>query len=1608
MRITWFGVLELTRYSTLEEISKSPEDSELSHPLLSQAVCTALQIALIDLLAAWGICPDSVTGHSSGEIAAAYAVGALSMEDAMAVAYFRGEAASQVPTDHDLRGAMMAVGMTPTEIQPYLNGLASGKVVVACINSPVSVTVSGDVAGIHELEQLLRDKPVFSRRLAVYVAYHSHHMELVAKYYLDAIANIKPRAQPQIPGHCAHIHSPSFFSSVAGKEIQPKDLGPQYWVSNLLGQVRFAESLKTLCFETNGQRTGMGNLIKRTKRSGVARKVSLDCLLEVGPHSALSGPIKQILEADTKLSTAEIVYCSVLSRKTHAVTTAFNAIATLASLNYPLDFEAINRPKGGCDEREPQLLVDLPPYSWNHTRSYWAEPRLSKMFRNRPYPRTDLLGAPDCMACPFEPRWRNYLRLSELPWLADHKIQSNIVFPAAGYIAMAIEASMQLAKGIKDVAGFILRDVSIQSALVMNETSAVEVMVSLQDPGQSTRDDLDSAHSFHIYSIAEDNRWTEHCTGLIGAQAKRETDCALPSEILIDHTDGFAIAPPRSVISGIYVVNTTDLYERLRNAGLEYGPCFANLKQAHATSDGACFAEITIPNTVAVMPMPFQHPFVVHPCTLDSIFHTIFAALPSDMGLQHGSVVPVMIDEMRVSSQMDSTPGNTMRVCTRVRPGPQRDVLASIVAVDGDDNDISSDPSILISGLRCRRLEQESNAGFGSTSIPIAYNIEWKADPSFLSGDNALELLQKSHDTCLVDPDVSEALENCAAHFIRTAINSVSEQQLDKLDGTRRRYWSQLKEINQSYIPMHQKEGRENFQLRIDIEAIRSSGPMGEMLCIAGHNLFTVFRNCEEACEMIEIPDLWNTYCNTYAFKLTYEAAAKFLSLIGHKSPRISILEISAGTCQTSKVFLQHLLGENEIPRCADYTFTHHNESVVNQAAEQLTAWGEWVKCKQLNIERSLPEQGFDHHRYDVVLVPHGLHTVGSVRQALSTMHDLLKPSGHLVMIDPLQKRDSMVNALALFAMRNWYMDEADDTTWPAWDENQWSQMLHDAQFSSVCVGTQESHNGATLIISRPQYDRISEHKSLLIIREEGDCGVDIGILQERLKSLSFDVTMTNIADAHAEGQFCVVLSNLQNSLLVQPDEHVFDTLKDIFLRSAGVLWVTRGGTPGPINPQTGLATGLTRTARSESGVNPIMTLDLDGRNQLSDIHAAKVISEFIERRLLRGDHLDDDTEYAERDGMIMIPRVIENKKLNQAMATINDREVVCEKLFRQREQPLRVPRAAVNNSQPSYCVKDNAISKVPVGYIGIEVQAFGLSERDTQESAGYGSDCTLGLECSGTVYAVGAGVHGFSIGDRVACLGVGTARSFYHDRASAFQKIEDEMPFEFATALPLAYTTAYYVVYYLSRIEWNDAVLIHDAASWCGQAIVEMCCLRGARIFATVATSAQKELLSSRFCIPPRHIIGPTDDFAEGIQKLTRGNKVNVVISCGDATDRDVRLSWKYISPFGQFIQLRGQDSHQKRQRNVSSYQENISFSTFNIFELRKERGDLADQIWSKVFCLFREERLRGPSSTATYSVTKLDDALAAIVAEKHVVLTVGPGDTVKVPFLFHFKIQH
>ncbi len=460
----------------------------MNRPNLSQPATTAVQIALVSLFSSWGIKPATVVGHSSGEIAAAFAAGALSASACMKIAYYRGVLAESLKEKRpERRGGMLAIGASPARVRPMIERLGSAHVVLACINGPSLITASGDAEAISKLQSIVEDENLFNRRLKVDVAYHSPHMRDIAAEYLDSIKDVEIKS----------LRKAFFYSSVTGTQVNTASLGAQYWVDNMIKPVQFVDAVQSIYEQ---------------------KDAVPDVLLEIGPHSTLEAAIRDIMKVNPKWS-SQVRYLASLSRGTDAKITTLSMASRLFVLGCDIDLEAINDPAASSNTVP---LNDLPSYPWNHSKRFWHESRLSSNHRLRRFPRSDLLGNLVDDYNPQEPRWRNVLRLTDLPWLADHRVQGSIILPMTGYLVMAIEAAFQYAvlqeSPLSSSAKYKFREVRIPRSLPIAEDTEVEVSLALRPYKEGLQAVSKTWNEFSIFSWASEGGWTEHCHGLVALQ----------------------------------------------------------------------------------------------------------------------------------------------------------------------------------------------------------------------------------------------------------------------------------------------------------------------------------------------------------------------------------------------------------------------------------------------------------------------------------------------------------------------------------------------------------------------------------------------------------------------------------------------------------------------------------------------------------------------------------------------------------------------------------------------------------------------------------------------------------------------------------------------------------------------------------------------------------------------------------------------------------------------------------------------------------------------------------------------------------------------------------
>ncbi|PVH85769.1 BcPKS8, polyketide synthase [Cadophora sp. DSE1049] len=695
-------------FSLLAELSKDAETSAVNEAHVSQPACTAIQLALTDLLRSWGISPTAVTGHSSGEIAASYAAGILPLASCMAISYYRGMAIVSLKKQFpNLKGAMMAVGASEEDITPLISQLKEKEVRIACFNSPSSLTISGDEPALDELQALIEAKQLFNRKLQVDVAYHSHHMKLVADEYDETLDSIE---QPLVT-------DVRFHSSLYGNLVEGTKLQPSYWVDNLTKAVRFSEALTSMCRPVGGYKTGV------------------DMIIEIGPHSALAGPVKQILKANGP-NTMAIPYASALIRKKDAVESAMDLAATLFVKGATLNLGAVNFPR---PRKAPLLLVDMPRYPWNHHTKYWHESRISQKHRNRSAPRNDILGTLANYSNDLEPTWRNILRLDELPWLRHHRIQGLTLFPMSGFLSMAIEGASQRAT-LRDAHfdTFELKDVFVTAPLMITDQD-VETTLQIRPHQDGSLVSSESWEEFRIHSYVDGKGWTEHCKGLIAVRRVDPNDFD-HARTIQGSKASLQLSVSKIQNSASNDVNKALMYNSLSDLGVAYGPTFQGLSDCKA-SNTCSMANITAEDTSQEMPLGIQSSNIIHPAFLEQLIEMYWPIFGAGRTLLDTVYLPSSIGSMSIShnvTELTKTPGSSLRAfCHGVAPLTHtKPVQVSMFATASDD---LATAIIRVNDLTIAPIVEREMASEEEAHRELCYKLEWEPvveTPHLSNGDS--------------------------------------------------------------------------------------------------------------------------------------------------------------------------------------------------------------------------------------------------------------------------------------------------------------------------------------------------------------------------------------------------------------------------------------------------------------------------------------------------------------------------------------------------------------------------------------------------------------------------------------------------------------------------------------------------------------------------------------------------------------------------------------------------------------------------------------------------------------------------------------------------------
>ncbi|KAF7180982.1 hypothetical protein CNMCM7691_000111 [Aspergillus felis] len=1465
------------------QLLQCDDPDRLKEAEVAQTLCAAIQIGVVNILREWGVKPSSVIGHSSGEIAAAYASGAIPAEVAIRIAYLRGHTIRSSRSN----GAMAAVGLGREQIKPYLRE----GVVIACENSPKNVTISGDQKAVNEVvEEIQASDEIFCRLLAVNVAYHSPHMKDLGESFEQHLSPHMSCNKSMVP----------LISTVTGEVIsEPDCLNAKYWRRNLESPVLFSSAVQALTDADKEERL----------------------FLEIGPHSALSSPLRQILsEAENK----RLYYVPTLVRRQDQ----WRCMLATAGQLY-IHGTALNL--AGPLVGSGKTLTNLPPYSWEYNERFWDETRLTRDWRLREHSHHELLGSRALESTDIEPIWRNILRLDNVLWLLDHRLSGEVVFPCAGYVAMVGEAIRQIS-GSSD---YSIRNMFIRTALILNheEHEGLEIITSLR-PARIA-DNVDSVWYDFTITAHQEGVWSKHCIGQVCAGQDRQ------------HA-------PIQLSPYSRHVQSDRWYEALDAKGLEYGSRFRGLDSITASPSS--------PHAAAVL-HPIEEScdshYALHPILIDQCLQLLSVAATNGLARRMTRLcIPTAISslyiadgqgEMSVGVSCDNNVGATMR--------------GNALLVADKRTLLSMQDGVFFS---------ISESALRDDAPPLASTLHWKPHVDFVTPEKLLPPFPKAvYDRALIGT------------FARLVVLETYHQTRSAAPAKEhlRRYhqWieSQYKLIHDDVselLPELRDEHAADPATRWpEIQRIMDNTDMSPILRSAFELAERILRHINEilddSCSPIELlmedDGLEKLYKELSA--VTHWDA--FLSLLGHSNPGLRILEIGGGTGGATRLALDALTSPGKGRMYTTYTFTDISAGFVSKAKEKFAEF-RGVEYTTLDISQDPESQGFTPGTYDLIIAANVLHATPRISETLRNVRKLLAPTGRLL-LQELCPSHGLIDYI-MGILPGWWIAE-DGREVPYVNPEKWHDELVQAGFTGTDVvrfDVEAPYQLNAHMVARPS-PRLPIKGEIGVLHqgEVSDWAQGLGRV---LSSKGYVVKWVTLDESPTVPDFIS---------LVDLEKPFFDNLSAAkfqqFQRFAShhttgrSLWLMRSIQLVDTDPDAAraLTLGVMRTIRHELA-RSISTVEID---QLDDAAMHRVI-EIFEKVKTYDDTQDPDPDYefVLKDTDVYVGR-FQWSPLDGVMTSAP--ETGSRVLDIGSHGMLDTLRWSLGGRGP--CMAEDEVE--------VDIKCVGLNFRDIMTSMGLMGDTNdMGLEGSGIVRAVGRSVTTLQAGDRVLFAGKGMMATRKVIPVGSCIKIPSELSLEDAAAGPCVFTTVIYSLMYVGQLRKGQSVLIHSACGGVGLAAIQVCQMIGAEIFATVGSNEKKQHLIDNLQIPEDHIFDSrSPSFEQNVMRVTDNRGVDIVLN--SLSGELLHASWRCVAPFGKMIELGKRDFLGHGKLDMDLFGGNRTFTGVDLFQIAEQSPELFRDMIDDSLQFFKEGKLKPISPVTTYEATDIVKAFRLMQSGKH-----------------------
>ncbi|MBW1749300.1 MAG: acyltransferase domain-containing protein, partial [Deltaproteobacteria bacterium] len=1045
-----------TNWSLIDELRAEASFSRMDRTDVAQPALFALQMGLTALWRSWGIVPDAVVGHSIGEVAAACFGEVLTIEDAVKVVYHRGRLL-QLSSG---QGKMAAVEIPLAQAESLISDYA-GRLTIAAINSPTSVTLSGEAESLQEVLAALSDRDIFCHLLKVNYAFHSPQIDPYQEEMRASVAGIRPKPA-RIP----------IMSTVTGKAAVEGDYGAAYWAENIRRPVQFASATQALIGE------GMGTF------------------LEIGPHPVLGVSITQCIEIEER----EGRVLTSLRRGLADRKSLLTALGALYVEGRPVKWEEVYAQTGRC--------VHLPNYPWQKKR-HWIqdveEGIHGKSFRSRRM--TTGAKAPSLLGTKISsplPTFESEFSLDSIPFIADHRIEGAVIVPGAVYLSMALAAAeVTLGEGV-----YHIEDVNFHEAFLMSQDGNYSVQTILTAT-------TDTAHHFRIYSIrnngnAGEEDWKLHASGNVlygSAIALKETPQA----------DSSAIEQVKARLGNKLTAN--QFYENFSRRGLDFGPAIQGVQEIWL-KDGEAIGKIGLPEPVQTKKAVYQ----LDPALLDACFQTLIGLLPQEGGLE-GTILMSGLDRFsflkrpgnslwcHASLKEDpESKSNAWEGQVKILNdagelvGEAQGLLLKRVVGDlwrKDGKNLYNDwlyKAAWFEKNNQNYLQDRTAQDFPSSSS-IARVLKPRLDE--LGEQHGQHRFQRLY----------PQLEELSVSYVIQALGQIgfdftSEEGLtfDKLTDelgvaeTQFRFFGRILEMltEDGYLRKDASEWMANGQPPEQNPEDRFGQLLNQfpeceaeltLTARCGAHLGQVLKG---ACD--PLPLLFPQDNSVSAESLYHDSvfARAGNSLIQEtisavvqpvaSAKKIRILEIGAGTGGATSYVLPMLPADQ-----TEYVFSDISAFFTTTAQQKFKDYP-FVRYQLLNIEEDPLKQGFEGRQFDIVIASNVIHATKELRQSLEHVNRLLAPGGFLIMLE-VTARQRWIDIIFGMTEGWWRFTDKDlRAAHPLLNATGWISLLQERGYDEVITipgAGEEYASNLTAILARASLSTSNQDDQMVTLTDE-------------------------------------------------------------------------------------------------------------------------------------------------------------------------------------------------------------------------------------------------------------------------------------------------------------------------------------------------------------------------------------------------------------------------------------------------------------------------------------------------------------------------------------------